>query len=72
MYHWSIYFHSFPASGGDEQSITLIISLATWLQGCIKGQSVFCSTCVSYTGFVLVAAELSENVLSMGGAYADL
>jgi len=28
--------------------------------------------CVSYTGFVLVSTELPEDVLSVGGAYADL
>lgn len=28
--------------------------------------------CVSYTGFVLMAAELSQDVLSMGGAHTDL
>lgn len=28
--------------------------------------------CVPYTGLVLVAAELSEDVLGVGGAHADL
>lgn len=28
--------------------------------------------CASYTGFVLMAAQLSEDVLAVGGAYGDL
>lgn len=66
--------------------MTLIISLAIWLRGCFKGESVECvfsvarelqeesllCVCVSYAGLVLVAAELSEDVLGMGGAHADL
>lgn len=79
--------HLFPSERGMEQAMTLIISLAIWLQGCIKGESVECvfsvprelqdeskimCVCVSYTGFVLMAAELSQDVLSMGGAHADL
>lgn len=31
-----------------------------------------CAIVCTYSGFILVAAELSEDVLSMGGAYADL
>lgn len=31
-----------------------------------------CAIVCTYSGFILVAAELSEDVLCMGGAYADL
>lgn len=31
-----------------------------------------CAIVCTYSGFILVAAELSKDVLCMGGAYADL
>lgn len=76
-------FPPIPTEWGLEQGMTLIISLAIWLQG---GESVECvfsvarelqdesglCVCVSYTGLVLMSAELSEDVLGVGGAYADL
>lgn len=68
--------------------MTLIMSLVIWSRGCFKGESVECvfsvtrelqeesvlcvCVCVSYAGLVLMAAELSEHVLGMGGAHADL
>lgn len=38
---------------------------------CRRNQYCVC-VCVSYAGLVLMAAELSEHVLGMGGAHADL